>query len=267
MGNKLNVIISKLRDKIGMAGSTLKLIAIVTMLIDHIAAVVLARIINALNLGTADNWLRALISTDAEGLYKIYCIMRGIGRIAFPIFCFLLVEGFLHTKNVWKYAFRLAIFAFISEIPFDLALQAKPFYFGYQNVLFTLLIGLLVMMGLKYISEKLKEKPPLITALFDVLTVIAGVLIAELLKTDYSGLGVMTIVIMYFLRKWHFASMLGGCTILSVCNNMELPAYFALIPALLYNGRRGLKLKYIFYLFYPVHLFILYLICFYMKLV
>jgi len=252
--DKAAVKVNETQGKIGIAGSTLKLIAIVTMLIDHIAAVVLERII-------------ANYAGDAKTLNTIYYIMRGIGRIAFPIFCFLLVEGFLHTRNVWKYALRLAIFALVSEIPFDLALHATPFYKNYQNVFFTLLIGLLVLIGLKYTTELINDNNAILIYFTKIAIIIAGMVAADLLKTDYSDLGVMTIIVMYLLRKNQAASMLAGCTVLTIFNYFELPAFLAVIPAWLYNGKRGLKLKYVFYVFYPAHLFILYLICRFMRLV
>ena len=113
----------------GLSGSTLKLIAIITMLIDHIGAAVIARLLIA--------------GQGSEMLYKIYYAMRAVGRVAFPIFCFLLVEGFFYTGSRKKYALRLFGFALLSEIPFDLAFSGKILEFGYQNVFFTLLIGLL----------------------------------------------------------------------------------------------------------------------------
>ena len=128
--------------KFGISGSTLKLIAIVSMLIDHTAATV----IRALLISASPDW--------QPGLRTLYSVSRDIGRLAFPIFCFLLVEGFLHTRNPKKYAGRLFLFALISEIPFDLALQSGWFDPGKQNVYFTLLIGLLVLMGLSYFREK-----------------------------------------------------------------------------------------------------------------
>jgi len=261
--NSFSVSSKKLGQK-GIAGSTLKLIAIITMLIDHIAAVVLERII--LSSGGFDSILTRAFR-DADTLSIVYITMRGIGRIAFPIFCFLLVEGFLHTRNVWKYAIRLAVFALISEIPFDLALYAKPFYFGYQNVFFTLLIALLVLIGIQTATDKLDEQSPVLGTIAKIAAIVAGIVAAEFLKTDYSGLGVITIVIMYFLSNNQFLSMLGGCAILAIMNFFEIFAFFALIPGWLYNGSRGLKLKYVFYVFYPAHLFILYLVCYYLRLV
>lgn len=112
-----------------MSGTTLKWIAVISMLIDHTAEV----LINHNAALTDPIWA------------QIYVLMRGIGRIAFPIYAFLLVEGFLHTRDVKKYLARMLTFAVVSEIPFDLAVFHTPFYWGYQNVFFTLFLGLLAL--------------------------------------------------------------------------------------------------------------------------
>lgn len=114
-----------------LSGTTLKWIAVISMLIDHTAEV----LINHNAALTDPIWA------------QIYVLMRGIGRIAFPIYAFLLVEGFLHTKDVKKYLARMLTFAVVSEIPFDLAVFHTPFYWGYQNVFFTLFLGLLALAG------------------------------------------------------------------------------------------------------------------------
>lgn len=101
-----------------LSGTTLKWIAVISMLIDHTAEV----LINHNAALTDPIWA------------QIYVLMRGIGRIAFPIYAFLLVEGFLHTRDVKKYLARMLTFAVVSEIPFDLAVFHTPFYWGYQNV-------------------------------------------------------------------------------------------------------------------------------------
>ena len=326
----------------GVTGSTLKLIAIITMLIDHTAATILDRTLMARGMGSLNSNAQAVMDfmSDNALIYGIDIIMRLIGRIAFPIFCFLLVEGFVHTHNKWKYALRLGLFALISEIPFDLAFSNRFFYFNYQNVFFTLFIGLLVLMGFELIREKLSEKKWLpvlaiggsialgyavtysinriiqminmylgaaqtgmainfskttfyimavafcILALFiygimirkaslpkasiryaNFLVLFAGMFLAQVLKTDYSAFGILTIAVVYGLRKSSFKAVLGGCITLTIMNLSEITAFFALIPAALYNGKRGLNLKYVFYIFYPAHLLILHLICYFMGIV
>lgn len=326
----------------GMYGSTLKLIAIITMLIDHTAAVIIERILSSRGFYNASNDVQALqdFYVQNASLVIVNMAMRLIGRIAFPIFCFLLVEGFVHTRNKGKYAIRLALFALISEIPFDLAFKGKVLEFGYQNIFFTLLVGLLVMIGFHMISEKLRNQkwlPALaivgavavgyaltktftgiiqffynvlsqmgnntissvtgdttirLTVAFSVIALIvygimikkrslqvasvrfadlailiAGMSLADFLKTDYSGFGVLTIAVVYGLRKNPFKSMLGGCITLTIMSLLEFTCFLALIPARMYNGLRGLKLRIVFYAFYPVHLLVLYLICYLMKIV
>ena len=126
----------------GISGSTLKLIAILSMLIDHAGATIIRTL-----------WQSPVISSSVSQSRlwsEIYKISRSVGRIAFPIFCFLIVEGFLHTRNVWRYARRLFLFSLISEIPFDLALKGSWYFPEKQNVYFTLLIGLLVLIGLRF---------------------------------------------------------------------------------------------------------------------
>lgn len=148
--------------KKGLTGSTIKLIAIIAMLIDHTAATILERMImreGYMLATTNDKWLSEWI--DAHRLlYFSYMTMREIGRFGFPIFCFLLVEGFLHTHNRKKYAMRLFLFALISEIPFDFAFRGKWFYSGYQNVFFTLFLGLLAMCGFAWLKDHLKGGAP-----------------------------------------------------------------------------------------------------------
>ena len=146
----------------GISGSTLKMIAIVTMLIDHIGAVVLARLLIVQGVNSIDTSSQNAVMqwlTQNATLYYTYTAMRMIGRIAFPIFCFLLVEGFLHTHDVKKYALRLGAFALISEIPFDLTFSGKVLDFQYQNVFFTLFIGLLTMMVYHMVEEKAADHP------------------------------------------------------------------------------------------------------------
>lgn len=259
--------------KFGIAGSTLKWIAIITMLIDHIGASVLTKQLIFMNNnpqnfgGVTDSFVEQF-----NNLYLLMRVTRKIGRIAFPIFCFLLVEGFLRTKNLKKYILRMALFALLTEVPFDLLFVADSVYWGYQNVMITLLIGLFTMWGCKIVVEHVRnilEKTekgkawelPVIILIYGIYTA-GGALVADLVQCDYGGKGIVPIMILYFLRFYKPAQMIGGA-----CSfYWELPAPVAFLPIWLYNGERGMKMKYFFYLFYPLHLFILYLICLMMGL-
>ena len=227
--------------KKGLSGSTLKIIAMITMLIDHIGAAILARMIIA---GNAD-------------LYDAYRLMRMTGRIAFPIFCFLLIEGFCYTKNVGKYAMRLCLFSALSEIPFDLAFAGKFLEFESQNVFFTLAIGLFAIMAYKKIEESMVSDP-LLKCFLEISVVAAAGCVAELLRTDYGMLGVVVLVAFYAVRANRLWQIVVGCVLF-----MEnITAWLAFIPIWLYNGTRGLRVKWLFYVFYPAHLLILYGICY-----
>ncbi|MFA9375692.1 MAG: TraX family protein [Lachnotalea sp.] len=225
----LNVTIM---DK-GLSGSTLKIIAIITMLIDHVGAGIIAQL--------------PTFSVSNTDLMLLYFIMRKVGRVAFPIFCFLLVEGFLHTRNVKKYALRLFIFAIISEIPFDLAFFGQIFETSHQNVFFTLFIGLLTLTAIQYFDNNKFIK---------LISMFAGICIAQFLATDYGGFGVVFIVLLYM---FHDNIKLRNI-ICSVAILWEVTAPIAFIPITLYNGSRGIKMKYFFYVFYPIHLLMIYVI-------
>lgn len=228
----------------GVTGSTLKLIAISTMVIDHIGAGFLTRY---------------LASNPANEILwnAIYLIMRCIGRIAFPIFCFLLVEGFLHTHSVKKYASRMFAFCILSEIPFDFCFFGK-LYLGYQNVFFTLLFGLLTIAAIDFVSKKELEKAKYIACV--ILISLFGMAIAELLSTDYGMKGVFCIVILYLLKHDRKKQLIGS----ALSFFFEFPfAQLAFIPLAKYNGKRGLSLKYLFYFFYPVHLALIYAVVYF----
>jgi len=231
-------------NKKGLTGSTLKIIAMIAMLIDHIGAAVFVRVIR---------------STGDMSFYESYTILRKIGRIAFPIFCFLLVEGFIHTSDKKKYAVRLGIFALLSEVPFDLAFQSKLIGLEYQNVFFTLLLGLLAMIGCQYIEEKYPIRNLQVICM-ELLTMAVCMGMAEFLKTDYGAIGIGCMMLLYALRSRPLYPLLAGW-ILYLDN---WTAIFGFLLTLFYNGKRGISLKYVFYLFYPVHLLILYMVCYFM---
>ena len=175
-------------------------------------------------------------------------VLRGIGRAAFPIFCFLLVEGAVHTRSPRKYLLRLASFALISEIPFDLALHNQPFYWGTQNVFFTLLAGLLVI-------QAFQRSPGQEWRGMLALAVLGAA--AELCGTDYGAIGVAVIAVMYLLRERFWAASVLSLILLVLLARIEIFSIPAFLILALYNGKRGRQPKYFFYVFYPVHLLIL----------
>lgn len=334
------------RVKKGISGSTIKLIAIITMFIDHLAASFVNYHLysidteNALNSPSYEVYLAFINANRFE--WEMHSLMRNIGRIGFPLFIFLLVEGFTHTRSVLKYARNLLIFAIISEIPFDLALNGGVVLeTHHQNVFFTLLLGLLAIWAVDFFKDRTFEKKwlwlyevlgvlacgavvaqlfatamtmDIAAAFWDIaseahgslykglfgmgvvftcsfvaaligmiiyivkmislkdrnkriargiytLAIFLAVALAEILRTDYSGWGVITIVLMYTLRAKPVKEMFTGVLSLFIMNFGEYPAFLCILPAKWYNKKRGMDLKYFFYAFYPGHLLILYLLC------
>lgn len=226
------------------SGSTLKIIAVIAMIIDHLAAGLL---LFALNEGAA------FIGADREKWVTIYYVCRNIGRTAFPIFCFLLVEGFLHTRNKQKYAINLFVFALISEIPYDL-MRYHHMTMDNQNVFFTLLISLLVIWGMERCEAWFSN---LGTALcMKVIFVMLGCIGAVAAKGDYTHRGVLLVAIFYFLHEYRLIAGIVGY----LCMLYEPWCLPAFILVQFYNGKRGIKMKYPFYAVYPVHMLVFYLV-------
>ena len=226
------------------SGSALKWFAVLIMLVDHIGACLLeVFVLNYYGVsplaGRIDNLYFWLILDS---------VLRGIGRAAFPIFCFLLVEGAVHTRSPRKYLLRLASFALISEIPFDLALHNQPFYWETQNVFFTLLAGLLVI-------QAFQRSPGQEWRGMLALAVLGAA--AELCGTDYGAIGVAVIAVMYLLRERFWAASVLSLILLVLLARIEIFSIPAFLILALYNGKRGRQPKYFFYVFYPVHLLIL----------
>lgn len=222
----------------GFSGTTLKLVACITMLIDHIGVSCIEA-----GYGTAANC--------PAGLLKLDLTLRLIGRLAFPIFCFLLVEGFLHTHDVKKYIRRLLLFGVVSETPFDMAFFRVPFYGGHQNVYWTLALGVIAMAAM----QRSQDAAGRLTWRGGAAAV-ACALVAELAATDYGAIGVALIAALYLTRNSRTQqSILGAGMML-----FELTAPLAFVLTWFYNGQRGRCpqwAKWAFYLFYPVHLVVL----------
>lgn len=202
---------------------TLKMIAIASMLIDHMGAI----------------------------LFPQYIILRYIGRIAFPIYTYTLVEGFMHTRDIKKYMVRLGIFALLSEIPFDLAFRGSVIYIQKQNVFFTLFLGVLML----YLLLKSRNR------IQSAVLVLAILLLSEFLRTDYSSMGLLMILCFYVFRDNKVMKLLGVAAInVFLMGRVQVFAIPALIFIALHGGEQGPKCKKFFYGFYPVHLLALYLI-------
>ena len=220
-----------------LSGSVLKCIALFTMIVDHVGLHLLR------NSGIV------LLYTSA-GPLELFTLMRKVGRLAFPIYCFLLVEGFLHTHDRRKYGLNLLAFALISEIPWNLE-HTGALYCPSQNVFFTLFLGYAGMCCI----EELKERP-----LEQLISLIALVLVAMNLKADYGTGGFAFILVMYLLREQKILQAIVGTCI----ESGGWAAGLAFIPINLYNGQRGFikgkVMKYLFYAAYPGHIMIIYLI-------
>ena len=238
--------------RIEISAAALHIIAMTFMLMDHLWATLLP----------AQDWLTC------------------IGRIAFPVFAFMTVEGYFHTHNLKKYMLRLLLFALISEIPFDLMYGGTWFYPIHQNVIWTLLMGLLGIHLMETVHKNQKRWLYVLTAF---VTVVFGMILGTLCMVDYYGVGVLTVFVFYFFRGrrwwcllgqflalyWLNVELLGGLMYpvqlfgaeFEVCQ--QGLALLALIPIWLYRGRQGYHSKpfqYVCYAFYPVHMLVLVLV-------
>lgn len=232
-----------------LTAAVLHIIAMTLMLMDHLWATLLP----------AKEWLTCA------------------GRVAFPIFAFMAVEGYFHTRSFKKYILRMLLFAVLSEIPFDLMYGGTWFYPVHQNVLWTFLLSLLGVWLMEQVRKKGKTWMYLLVC---VLVVLAGLVLGTLCMVDYYGAGVLTVFVFYFLhgRKWWCflgqlaalywlnVELLGGLMYPVQLFDMEFElcqqglALLALIPIWLYRGRQGYHSKpfqYLCYAFYPVHMLLL----------
>jgi len=235
-------------------GNQLKLIAVIVMLIDHIGYMIGRVVYPTLIFETA----------RFEQWNFIYYLFRCIGRTAFPIFCFMIAEGFLHTRDWKKYAVRLGVFGLISEIPFDLMVSGKWSYPESQNVFFSLLIGLLVLTLMRETAWRITG----VEGWIGQLVVIAlGCQLAIFLKTDYTWSGVLLIAIFYWFRSSRVSQCILGYLCMAVTAGDLRFQIALLVPFVLlyyYNGERGREvkgLKWLFYWFYPVHMALVAVIC------
>jgi len=236
----------------GLSSNMLRIIAVAFMLSDHIWATYMS----------FGDW------------------MTYVGRMAFPIFAFQIAEGYLHTSNFKKYALRLLGFAVVTEIPFNLFYSSRVFNPYHQNVLFTLLLGLMAISVIDKMKKNRKAKNIALSVLWLALICVASIVSF----VDYGFLGVLTVVMFYLLRGFPFAwlAQLAAMVLINIVffeglvfnveifgRTFEIPsqgfAVLSLVPIWLYAGKKGRTSKlmqYGFYAFYPVHMLVLYLIKF-----
>lgn len=208
----------------------IKMIALTSMIIDHYGA----------------------IFQSGTDIYRI------IGRLAFPIYCFLLVEGYIHTEDVKKYAKRLFVFALISEVPFDLAFYNK-IGFVHQNIFFTLFIGLAAIYFIDNKEGKYNFNKNLIMATAGISSII--------LSVDYNIIGIIYILAFYFTRNYPKSKRISTVALVMLLANLSSSvlqqfSLLALPIIYFYNGELGPKnkaLQILFYVAYPLHLLIFYI--------
>lgn len=240
-----------------LSGTGLKWIAVVTMLIDHLGATLV--------------WsyyllLRQQFDPAAAQWAEIYTAMRTIGRIAFPLFCFVLVEGFVHTHSKPKYALRMLLFGIVAEVPYDFALHGGLDGIDYTsqlNIMFTLLLAFCALWLADEVGKRLKF-PWWGTMLLTVGTLALAAWLAgeDLLDVSYHAYGIVLIGVLYLARNHRFVQFVLGCAAsylycLEHGSWLQMWAAVGLACIAAYNGKRGRGMKYFFYLFYPVHLLVL----------
>lgn len=253
-----------MKEDFSFSGNSLKMIALISMFIDHTSAVFFE--------ASPEFYFN-------QNLQFIDTVFRLVGRLAFPIYAFLLVEGFKHTSSVLKYALRLLIFALISEIPFNMA-NGAVFKADYQNTFFTLLLGLLMMWACSAITDHIKNI--LLSSLLQAPVVVAACVLADMFCCDYGYVGICVIGAIFFARNtkdprvatplsvafvWILFLGIGALIADDLMINRGIYGIFSLtafLPISHYSGQRGsFKHKYFFYVFYPAHLLLLGLIRFF----
>lgn len=219
-----------------MTSFALKVLACISMFLDHVGYVIFGRM----------------------------SFLNYIGRLAFPIFAYQISEGYSHTKNLKKYFLRLFVFAIVSQVPFSLFHSILNGSYLALNVMFTLLLGLVCI----YIWDKCPNK------ILSCIVLASSCLLAEFCKMDYGYFGVLVVFVFYLFKhdKALLASSFFALLLIKFLPNIITYNFYykyvmllfctfaAIVPILLYNGKQGKKIKYFLYVFYPVHLLVLYFV-------
>jgi len=219
-----------------MTSFAIKIIACITMFLDHIKYAI----------------------PSAQNFFTIYG-----GRLSFPLFAFLITEGYVHTKNLKKYVTRLMLFGIISQIPF-MFFRTLVGEWKMLNIMFTMLLGILAI----FVYDKINKK------YVSLLVVVLIVFLGYVLKVDYGAYGVLTVFIIYVFKNNKKIFSVAYGTLIFIYyyywfrnQVIEMPnilylicTLFSIIIISFYNGKQGRKIKYFFYWFYPIHMIIVYLI-------
>lgn len=284
----MDTISNQINKRFSLTSNQLKIIAIVLMIIDHISSIILVNFLDISEGNSSFFWL-----------YTFILSLRIIGRLSFPIFAYLIVNGFFHTSDKKNYLTRLIWFAFISELFYDFGVTGKWIDFSQQNVFFTLSIGLAAIWSYDVLIKKEKHGK-----LLGILSLLVLCMLDELILGTYGAYGVLTIFIMYLFFN-DFKKMSIWIIILNIVSFgssifswgsiqsmfeftyniklsgpystqifiveylfsiMQLFSIFSLLIINCYNGQKGKNInRFIFYGFYPVHLFIFGLISLFIK--
>lgn len=218
-----------------LSGAQLKYIAFISMLIDHTNKTLLYPYLDG-----------GIISAVSD-------VFDVLGRIAFPIFIYMLVEGYFHTRNKWKYLGMLLIFGVISEIPYDMFSSGVFFEWNANNIMFTLAMVLAMIWIIDVLRKKMEKLPKAVWFIATIPIVAIVCLISMNLAVDYDY---HAILIGYFLYIFHEKSAIA----IPFCYLAMFKESWALLGfglTLTYNGKRGRQNKLVNYLFYPVHMLIL----------
>ena len=235
--------------KSGLSQEGLKLIACISMLIDHFGVSIVRQL-------------------NTPWMIDLYYVCRIIGRFAFPIYCFLLVEGMRHTRNPGKYILRLAIGILLAELPFDLLFEGG-FTWDYQSVMVTLTLGAMMLLCMQKTDKKWLK----------ILLAVPFAILARLAKCDYGSGGIVMIAVFALFDRLAIQTVAlwlvnrellptAAVRIFGLVIRIQLLALLAQIPIGLYNGRKrshSKALQWGFYLFYPLHLLFLWMIVMFIR--
>ena len=310
--------------KKGISGSTLKIIAVIAMIMDHTAWFIFDPLLRRSGVSTSGFYAPLSQLSLSPVLCVLSPLFHTVGRITFPIMLFALSEGVKYSKNKVKYIRNMAIFALLSEIPFNLANTKNVFcparqltFLEGQNVFITLTLSLIALLLVQKLmnTEKLHSAVKLLSCFCPVifffcaswyfvkrvlasfgykvdypiviffaavsliayaiitrkadnekrakinislLIITVAALISYVFESDYRFMGVVAAAIIYALRENRVKAYGMGCLYLTCHTYAEAGAFLGLPLIKLYNGKRGLRLKYLFYIAYPAHLLILY---------